>query len=177
MTEDREESDGPSGDMAPRTNTGGRLSPTGRLQLKCQLPLPKALITEAGHGAGRETGRTACPPAHIREGGTCFDPHAFLESELARLSTMAGMMGLFSPAAGAWQLPEDASPMSWHGRKCLSGWSLHVLGSGWPGPHFSIQADSGYPQGSGVPSRVPEVPPTGSPPHRVWQLPAFECHF
>lgn len=30
------------------------------------------------------------------------------------------MMGLFSPVAGAWQLPGDASPVSWHERKCLS---------------------------------------------------------
>lgn len=60
--------------------------------------------------------------AHIRGGGLCFDFHAFLESELAPPSTNAGAMGLFSPAAGAWQLPVDASPVNWPGRKCLSEW-------------------------------------------------------
>lgn len=65
--------------------------------------------------------------------GLCLDSHAFLESEPSRLYTMAGAMGLFSPAAGAWQPPVDASPVSWHGRKCLSGWPLYVLGLGWPG--------------------------------------------
>lgn len=65
--------------------------------------------------------------------GLCLDLHAFLESEPSRLYTMAGAMGLFSPAAGAWQPPVDASPVSWHGRKCLSGWPLYVLGLGWPG--------------------------------------------
>lgn len=70
--------------------------------------------------------------------------------------------GLFSPAAGAWQLPGDASPVSWHGRKCLSGWSVCVLGSNWPSPHPDAQADLGHLQESVASGRAPVVS-LGSP--------------
>lgn len=89
--------------------------------------------------------------------------HAFLESELAHLSTAAGVTGLFSPAAGAWQLPGDASPGSWHGRKCLSGWSLHVLGSDWPGSHLCHSGRLGTPTGEWYPQQGSQGPSDRDP--------------
>ena len=71
-------------------------------------------------GAGGQDG--PLPLARIRGRGLCCNLHASLEPEPAHASTEAGVMGLFSLAAGAWQLTVDASPVSWHGRKYLAEW-------------------------------------------------------
>lgn len=83
------------------------------------------LEADSAHGgqtqrtAGQEDGMDRRCSARVRGRGLCCDLHASLEPEPAHAAMEAGVMGLFSLAAGAWQLTVDASPVSWHGRKCL----------------------------------------------------------
>ena len=88
--------------------------------------LPEQILEEdSAHGGqtqrtvGQEDRMDRRRSARVQGRGLCCDLHASLEPEPAHAAMEAGVMRLFSLAAGAWQLTVDASPVSWHGRKCL----------------------------------------------------------